>query len=155
MTQCSARALSQWVCKKSLILNQSQGHISSYLLGSSRANEANIALGKPATQPHTSWSGSAMLAVDGNSDPDYLGDSCTHTHTNHATGSHWWQVDLLGVYNIGMVRITNRGSSATCKYAQVPLRSGLKNPELGLRIFCCIQSFASCQRFNTAKNPEL
>ncbi len=87
-----------------------------FIVGSLSVHGVNIALGKPSRQPHVQSGGVAGRAVDRNTDPDYLALSCSHTDGNHASGSHWWRVDLLGVYSIGMVQITNRGSSGACKY---------------------------------------
>ena len=91
------------------------GHFHFLILGSLSLNGINIALDKPARQPHTEWSGVASRAVDGNSSTRWEDLSCTHTVKNHASGAHWWQVDLLGVYNIGMVQITNRDYNSNCK----------------------------------------
>ncbi|KAK7130393.1 hypothetical protein R3I93_019889 [Phoxinus phoxinus] len=68
----------------------------------------NIALGAKTVQSSTfiPLFGSANHAVDGNSDPNYLHGSCTHTRLEH---NPWWRVDLMDVYSITEVTITNRG----------------------------------------------
>ena len=66
----------------------------------------NIALGKTAYQSSVTADGSASLAVDGNTNPDYFNaGSCTHTHTEL---NPWWMVDLQDTVTITRVEITNR-----------------------------------------------
>ena len=67
----------------------------------------NLALGKPAWQMHTSYSGYAQYAVDGNPDPYYYNNSCSHTGYSDFA---WWIVDLQSQYKITRVSITNRDS---------------------------------------------
>ncbi len=88
----------------------------SFFIGLYPINDVNIALGKPAEQSHRFQVASpASNAVDGVDNPYYGAWSCSHTKTNHESGAYWWQVDLLGVYNIGMVQITNRADANMCK----------------------------------------
>ncbi|XP_026011122.1 uncharacterized protein LOC113014027 [Astatotilapia calliptera] len=49
--------------------------------------------------------GIAGKAVDGNRDANYQSGSCTLTN---AESDPWWRVDLVNVYTIGTVMITNR-----------------------------------------------
>ena len=44
--------------------------------------------------------------VDGNKNTNLMKQSCSHTIPN--TGGNWWQVDLLAIYLIKDVEITNR-----------------------------------------------
>ncbi len=81
----------------------------------------NVAKGKPAWQAHTAHGGLASYAVDGSSNPDYYGTGCTHTNNSDPSGRHWWQVDLLGVYTVARVQITNREHSA-CEYGSIKKR---------------------------------
>ncbi len=74
---------------------------------------SNIALGKPAFQKTTSFSGEASRAVDGNTNPDFYADSCTHT--SNSDPSPWWCVDLEEDYFIHSVRITNRDTHGNYK----------------------------------------
>lgn len=59
-----------------------------------------------ATQSSLYGDGQAHNAIDGNRESDYHKRSCTHTaqETNP-----WWRVDLLDVYRVTAVTITNRG----------------------------------------------
>uniref|UniRef100_A0A3Q4GUM5 Si:ch73-359m17.2 n=1 Tax=Neolamprologus brichardi TaxID=32507 RepID=A0A3Q4GUM5_NEOBR len=66
----------------------------------------NLALKKTAVQSSTSGTvGIAGKAVDGNRDANYQSGSCTLTN---AESDPWWRVDLVNVYTIGTVMITNR-----------------------------------------------
>lgn len=68
-----------------------------------RAETANLALGKPATQSTTAVGGVASRAVDGNTDGNWGNGSVTHT-----ADAGWWQVDLQSVQRIGDVVLFNR-----------------------------------------------
>lgn len=70
---------------------------------------SNLALNKAATQSsdHSSTSGLAPLAVDGNTNGDYFGNSVTHT-AESLTNQPWWQVDLGASANIQTISIYNR-----------------------------------------------
>uniref|UniRef100_A0A669DJA9 Fucolectin tachylectin-4 pentraxin-1 domain-containing protein n=1 Tax=Oreochromis niloticus TaxID=8128 RepID=A0A669DJA9_ORENI len=66
----------------------------------------NLAQKKTAVQSSTSSSVSiAGKAVDGNRDASFQRGSCTLTN---AESNPWWRVDLVNVYTIGTVMITNR-----------------------------------------------
>ncbi|XP_047009558.2 fucolectin-like [Ictalurus punctatus] len=68
--------------------------------------EVNVALGGIATQSSVfSNSFPADLAIDGNRGSNLVFQSCTHTDTDY---NPWWRVDLLAVYDISSVIITNR-----------------------------------------------
>jgi len=69
----------------------------------------NLALNKNATQSSSFPDNviKANAAVDGNTNSDYGGSSCTHT-TGTANEQGWWAVDLGQETTIGHVRITNR-----------------------------------------------
>ncbi|XP_053087060.1 fucolectin-like [Pangasianodon hypophthalmus] len=69
--------------------------------------QVNVALGGKATQ--SSLYGNyyyAYFATDGNRASQLLSYSCTHTNIEN---NPWWRVDLLAVYDISTVVITNRG----------------------------------------------
>uniref|UniRef100_A0A674A7M0 Fucolectin tachylectin-4 pentraxin-1 domain-containing protein n=1 Tax=Salmo trutta TaxID=8032 RepID=A0A674A7M0_SALTR len=70
------------------------------------SNIINVALKGVATQSSLYGDGQAHNAIDGNRESDYQLGSCTHTaqETNP-----WWRVDLLDVYRVTAVTITNRG----------------------------------------------
>ncbi|CAB1345496.1 unnamed protein product [Coregonus sp. 'balchen'] len=59
-----------------------------------------------ATQSSLYEDGNAHNAIDGNRESNYKQGSCTHTtqETNP-----WWRVDVLDVYRVTAVTITNRG----------------------------------------------
>ena len=56
-------------------------------------------------QSSEGWGGASARAVDGNSNPQYGGDSCTHTNGKPA----WWQVDLGQSVNVKTVVVVHRG----------------------------------------------
>ncbi|KAG5858058.1 hypothetical protein ANANG_G00026060 [Anguilla anguilla] len=71
----------------------------------------NVALGGKATQSErlrNEWAAfsSAGNAIDGNRDSYFYHGSCIHTSGGD---NPWWRVDLLQVYTITSVTITNRG----------------------------------------------
>ena len=70
----------------------------------------NLALNRPAKQSTTAYKGQASRAVDGNTNPDYFGASCTHTQIELGA---WWEVDLGRDESLHNVQITNR---ADCTY---------------------------------------
>ncbi|XP_058240525.1 pentraxin fusion protein-like [Hemibagrus wyckioides] len=68
--------------------------------------QVNLALKGIATQSSAYGSYTAPLAIDGSRASIMLSHSCTHTNFEN---DPWWRVDLLAVYAIGNVIITNRG----------------------------------------------
>merc|ERR1719247_2595274 len=58
-----------------------------------------------ASQSSTGWTGVASRAIDGNADPTYWANSCTHTYGD---SNPWWQVDLGSQKKIAAVNVTNR-----------------------------------------------
>lgn len=68
-------------------------------------DNANIAQFKPTKQSSTFEAGHANRAVDGNTDGDW--GKRTVSHTNE-TPNPWWEVNLLGVYDITAITIYNR-----------------------------------------------
>ncbi|XP_047672625.1 fucolectin-like [Tachysurus fulvidraco] len=67
---------------------------------------ANLALGGIATQSSTYASNNAYYAIDNNKETNANIHPCTHTTFEP---NPWWKVDLLVVYKISNVIITNRG----------------------------------------------
>lgn len=55
-------------------------------------------------QSSTANNGNPELAIDGNTDGDYYGGSCTHTDNYNP----WWEIDLQGTYNITALKLYNR-----------------------------------------------
>ena len=75
----------------------------------------NIALGRPAYQSSTGWGGVASRSVDGNHDPSYARESCTHTKVD-GSWNPWWTVDLQWRSKVTSVTITNRESDFGSKF---------------------------------------
>jgi hypothetical protein len=50
------------------------------LLSVGAGNLLNLALNRPTAQSSTGWNGPSKLAVDGNTNGNYGGGSCTHTN---------------------------------------------------------------------------
>ena len=63
-----------------------------------------VAKGRPTTQSSTGFGGNSERAVDGNTNQDWGGGSCTHT----AAPNGWWEVDLGAKYPIDRVVVWNR-----------------------------------------------
>nr|Q7SIC1.1 RecName: Full=Fucolectin [Anguilla anguilla]1K12_A Chain A, Lectin [Anguilla anguilla] len=75
----------------------------------------------------------ASNAIDGNRDSNFYHGSCTHSS---GQANPWWRVDLLQVYTITSVTITNRGdccgeriSGAEINIGQHLASNGVNNPE--------------------------
>ena len=68
---------------------------------------ANLALGQPTSQSSTGFGGVPSLAVDGNTDGNYLDNSVTSTGQT-PVAQEWWQVDLGRVSTINQVVLWNR-----------------------------------------------
>ena len=66
----------------------------------------NLALNKPAWQSSEFYEHPANMAVDGDRNPDYYNESCSHTSRDDGP---WLTVDLQEEYLITVVNITNRG----------------------------------------------
>nr|Q9I928.1 RecName: Full=Fucolectin-4; Flags: Precursor [Anguilla japonica]BAB03526.1 fucolectin-4 [Anguilla japonica] len=99
--------------------------------------EENVALRGRATQSAQLRGEHAALAhasnaIDGNRDSNYHHGSCTHTEG----ANPWWRVDLLQVYTIASVTITNRGdccgeriSGARILIGNSLENNGINNPQ--------------------------
>ncbi|XP_064182541.1 fucolectin-4-like [Anguilla rostrata] len=77
----------------------------------------------------------ASNAIDGNRDSNYHHGSCTHTEG----ANPWWRVDLLQVYTIASVTITNRGdccgeriSGARILIGNSLESNGINNPQCSM-----------------------
>ncbi|XP_035657357.1 deleted in malignant brain tumors 1 protein-like [Branchiostoma floridae] len=82
------------------------------IYGSPSEEAVNVAQGKTAYQTSTKgyfrfWEREARLAVDGNTNGDWWGNSCTCTRTEDEDNPAWW-VDLGQSYVINSVVIFNR-----------------------------------------------
>ncbi|XP_059361778.1 uncharacterized protein LOC132100117 [Carassius carassius] len=82
----------------------------------------NLALGGEAVQSSTySNLAAAQNAVDGNRESMYALGSCSHTNGDR---DPWWRVDLLDVYRVTRVSITNRGDCCEKRIEGVQIRIG-------------------------------
>lgn len=84
-------------------------NLSTIFICFSSASKINYAYRKKATQSSVAYNGVAGNAVDGNRDPDYDGNSCTHTSNDYEA---WWMVDLgqsVPVYKVFIVNRINHG----------------------------------------------
>ncbi|XP_076842400.1 uncharacterized protein LOC143486848 [Brachyhypopomus gauderio] len=100
----------------------------------------NVAFGAKAVQSSTyNYLGEAMNAVDGNSNSDYMQDSCTHTDPER---DPWWRVELPGTYRVGMVTITNRGDCCEERIngAEIRIGNSLENNGNNNRLAATIES---------------
>ncbi|ROI15874.1 Fucolectin-4, partial [Anabarilius grahami] len=86
----------------------------------------NLALGATAVQSSTYETAAAQKAVDGNRNSDYHRGSCSHTKGDR---NPWWRVDLLNVYMVTRVSITNRGDCCAERIngAQIRIGNSLQN----------------------------
>ncbi|XP_060720308.1 fucolectin-like [Tachysurus vachellii] len=71
--------------------------------------QVNVALRGIATQSSLYTYYYASLAIDGNRNSVLSASSCSHTKADYGP---WWRVDLLVLYDISNVIITNRGDSS-------------------------------------------
>uniref|UniRef100_A0A8C1PRX5 Fucolectin tachylectin-4 pentraxin-1 domain-containing protein n=1 Tax=Cyprinus carpio TaxID=7962 RepID=A0A8C1PRX5_CYPCA len=82
----------------------------------------NLALGGKAVQSSTySDLAAAQNAIDGNRQSMYVLGSCSHTNADR---DPWWRVDLLDVYRVTRVSITNRGDCCEKRIEGVQIRIG-------------------------------
>lgn len=75
----------------------------------------NVALGKPTAQSSTDYGGVSSKAVDGNTSGLYKDNSVTHT--GRVQKNRWWQVDLLGRFEISEITIYNRSDCCSERLA--------------------------------------
>ena len=71
------------------------------------AKTFNLALHKPTQMSSTMPPYVSSRVVDGNTNRNMTKQSCSQTVPY--TGDNWWQVDLLAIFLIKDVVITNRG----------------------------------------------
>uniref|UniRef100_A0A673GW51 Fucolectin tachylectin-4 pentraxin-1 domain-containing protein n=1 Tax=Sinocyclocheilus rhinocerous TaxID=307959 RepID=A0A673GW51_9TELE len=84
--------------------------------------KGNLALGGKAVQSSTySDLGAAQNAVDGNRQSSYALGSCSVTNGDM---NPWWRVDLLDVYRVTRVSITNRGDCCEKRIEGIQIRIG-------------------------------
>ena len=66
-----------------------------------------MALSGTAIQSTTDYGGLAERAIDGNNDPQWEHNSCTHTVSQ---AKAWWRLELPGVYRVSEIQVTNRNA---------------------------------------------
>ncbi|XP_064410082.1 fucolectin-like [Latimeria chalumnae] len=101
----------------------------------------NVALRGKATQSSVYSNedglhlGNAINGIDGNHNSNYFLGSCTHTAIEN---NPWWRVDLLDVYRISRIVITNRGDGGSERLNGAEIRignfltnNGNQNPKCG------------------------
>lgn len=89
--------------------------------------EENVALRGRATQSSQfSFEGAADKAIDGNRHGVYPDGSCSHTKSQT---DPWWRVDLLDVYRVTSVNVTNRQDAHVdrIKGAEIRIGNSLEN----------------------------
>ncbi|XP_048057784.1 pentraxin fusion protein-like [Megalobrama amblycephala] len=86
----------------------------------------NLAVGGKAVQSSTYSTNGPQNAIDGNRNPIAGRGSCSYTNGDRDA---WWRVDLLDVYKITRVSITNRGDGAAERIngAQIRIGKSLEN----------------------------
>ncbi|XP_067267077.1 pentraxin fusion protein-like [Chanodichthys erythropterus] len=85
----------------------------------------NLAVGGTAAQSSTYSTYGPQYAIDGSRNPIYTQGSCSYTSYDK---DPWWRVDLLDVYKINRVVITNHYSSAEkLNGAQIRIGKSLEN----------------------------
>ncbi|KAJ8354158.1 hypothetical protein SKAU_G00217250 [Synaphobranchus kaupii] len=93
----------------------------------SSAPHENVALrGKASQSSQYDGLTQAQNAIDGNHNTHYRSRSCTHTQQQ---ANPWWRVDLLCVYRVTSVTITNRGDccSERLNGAEIRIGSSMEN----------------------------
>ncbi|XP_067242002.1 uncharacterized protein [Chanodichthys erythropterus] len=99
----------------------------------------NLAFGARAVQSSTYQNAVAGNAVDGNKNSDFNRGSCSATNGEK---DPWWRVDLLDVYRISRVSITNRGDDdeERIKGAQIRIGNSLENNGNNNQLVASVQS---------------
>nr|XP_046237212.1 uncharacterized protein LOC124054838 [Scatophagus argus] len=82
----------------------------------------NVALRGVATQASTLSFASADKAIDGRRNSFYSHGFCSHTAENET--NPWWRVDLLAVYTVISVKVTNRGDCCAERLDGAEIRIG-------------------------------
>uniref|UniRef100_A0A674A424 Uncharacterized LOC115194520 n=1 Tax=Salmo trutta TaxID=8032 RepID=A0A674A424_SALTR len=117
------------------------------------AATVNVALKGVATQSSLYGYGHAQNAIDGNRESNYPLGSCTHTEWET---NPWWRVDLLDMYRVTAVTITNRGDCCPERLDGAEIRignslenNGINNPR------CVVISNIPAGQTNTFQCNEM
>ncbi|XP_078280542.1 uncharacterized protein LOC144607515 [Rhinoraja longicauda] len=86
----------------------------------------NVASGARTTQSSTKEEADAHRASDGNSDTDFRRGSCSSTRKSKKP---WWRLDLIKIYNVSDVIITNRADCCSDRLqgAEIHIGNSLEN----------------------------
>ncbi|XP_070537889.1 uncharacterized protein [Ptychodera flava] len=97
-------------------------------------NLPNVAINKPAEQSSTYYNFDAYKAVDGNEDPAMLtGLSCICSAKERGA---WWRVDLIDIYAVYKVVITNRYDCCSSRIVGAVIRIGYYRDGIGRNAQC-------------------
>ncbi|XP_055506293.1 uncharacterized protein LOC129706219 [Leucoraja erinacea] len=89
----------------------------------------NLALSGWATQSSTRKSAEAYLAIHGRASTLRKLKSCTETNP---TNDPWWMIDLHGIYQVSVVRITNRRDCCSEQLQGAEIRIGNSSKDGGM-----------------------
>uniref|UniRef100_A0A8C4ZUC0 Fucolectin tachylectin-4 pentraxin-1 domain-containing protein n=1 Tax=Gadus morhua TaxID=8049 RepID=A0A8C4ZUC0_GADMO len=103
-----------------------------YLCDFGSISRINVALSGTAIQSTTFLGGVAERAIDGNSDPHWEHNSCTHTNS---TAKPWWRLELPGVYRVSEIQVTNRNTARE-------RLNGVTSPTITQ--YCCLTQTVKC-----------
>lgn len=94
---------------------------------------SNVAIRKPTVQSSTfsNYFGASSHAVDGNSNNQYYGMSCTRTEEEQ---NPWWRVDLQKETEVFEVKVVNRGDCCGSRLNGFEIRVGMLHFLLIFRI---------------------
>ncbi|XP_071234909.1 uncharacterized protein [Salvelinus alpinus] len=134
-------------------LNATKSELEAEVQELKRDNRANVALKGVAAQSSLYGIGEASNAIDGNREPEYNKRSCSHTQDDT---NPWWRVDLLDLYRVTAVTITNRGDVVPERLDGAEIRignslenNGINNPR------CVVISHIPAGETNTFQCNEM
>merc|ERR1712002_956704 len=105
--------------------------------------EYNLAKGKSAVQKSIGWGGDPNRAIDGNTDSNYGGNSCTHTQSSDHS---WWSVDLGVPSKVESVKIYNRQDCCSDRLTDPIVYLSNEQPSEGQDLNT--GAYTECGRFN-------
>jgi hypothetical protein len=103
----------------------------------------NLAKGKSAVQKSIGWGGDPNRAIDGNTDSNYGGNSCTHTQSSDHS---WWSVDLGVPSKVESVKIYNRQDCCSDRLTDPIVYLSNEQPSEGQDLNT--GAYTECGRFN-------
>lgn len=90
-----------------------------------------VSQGRPTFQSTTAFGGLSSRAVDGSTNANYGGNSCTHTgfsESDQGTPNPWWAVDLGATRKITRIKVTNRRDCCSERLNNFEVRVGDVKP---------------------------